>query len=54
MNQPSDNPGAVAQHCAEFMLSGDEPARTFGFILRRAGPGEAQLEMTVPDNALNV
>lgn len=54
MNQPSDNPGAVAQHCAEFMLSGDEPARTFGFILRRAGLGEAQLEMTVPDNALNV
>ncbi|WJR78098.1 hydroxyphenylacetyl-CoA thioesterase PaaI [Bradyrhizobium sp. NP1] len=36
------------------MLSGDAPARAFGFSLRRAGPGEAEIEMTVSQAGLNV
>lgn len=36
------------------MLSGDAPARALGVKLKRAGPGEAELEMTVTARALNV
>jgi acyl-CoA thioesterase len=36
------------------MLSGDAPARPFGFSLRRVAPGEAELEMAVTPGGLNV
>jgi acyl-CoA thioesterase len=54
MSPLPDDPHRLAEHCAAVMLSGDAPARTFGFALRRAGPGEAELEMTVSQGGLNV
>jgi len=54
MNPSTEDPIGVAQRCADFMLSGDAPAKAFGFSLRRAAPGEAELEMTVSADALNV
>lgn len=44
----------LSRHCAAYMLAGDAPAKAFGFTLRRAGPGEAELEMIVSQAALNV
>jgi acyl-CoA thioesterase len=54
MNPLPEDPIKVAHCCATFMLSGDAPAKAFGFSLRRAAPGEAELEMTVSENGLNV
>ena len=54
MKRLSEDPHKVAEHCAKFMLSGDAPAKAFGFLLRHAGPGEAELEMTVSEGGLNV
>lgn len=54
MNPLPDDPIEVARHFADIMLSGDAPAKTFGFSLRRATPGEAELEMTVSENSVNV
>lgn len=48
------DPAQLAERCAAFMLSGDAPANAFGFTLRRAGPGQAELEMTVSQASLNV
>lgn len=54
MNLLPDDPEQLAEHCAAFMLSGDAPAKAFSFTLRRAGPGEAELEMIVSQAGLNV
>ena len=54
MNPLPDDPKQLAEHCAAFMLSGDAPAKAFSFTLRRAGPGEAELEMTISQAGLNV
>lgn len=56
MNAPLDrprDPAAEARHWAEYMLAGDGPAGAFGFELIAAGPGAAELAMTVPPTALN-
>jgi acyl-CoA thioesterase len=53
MSPLPEDPMKIAQRCAEVMLSGDAPARAFGLSLRRAAPGEAELEMTVSQNGLN-
>lgn len=49
-----EDPSALALRWALFMLSGDAPAGAFGFELLSAGPGAAELAMTVPPSALNV
>jgi len=54
MSPLPEDPIELAEHCADVMLSGDAPAKAFGFSLRRAAPGEAELEMTVSQNGLNV
>jgi phenylacetic acid degradation protein PaaD len=57
MSAPVDHgedPSALALRWALFMLSGDAPAGAFGFELLSAGPGAAELAMTVPPSALNV
>jgi len=54
MNPSPEDPIKLAEHCADIMLAGDAPAKAFGFSLRRAAPGEAELEMTVSQNGLNV
>jgi acyl-CoA thioesterase len=54
MNRSNEDPVALAQRCADFMLSGDAPAKSLGFSLLRAAPGEAELELTVAVHCLNV
>jgi hypothetical protein len=54
MNPVPEDPKKLAQRCADIMLSGDAPAKAFGFSLRRAAPGEAALEMIVSQNGLNI
>jgi acyl-CoA thioesterase len=54
MNPLPENSIGLARRCADAMLSGDAPAKSFGFSLRHAAPGEAELEVTVSQNALNV
>jgi acyl-CoA thioesterase len=54
MNPLPEDPQKIAERCAEFMLSGDATSEAYGFSLRRVGPGEAELEMTVSPGSLNV